>query len=79
MSVEHLNDVTVQHDTTIAKNMKKNWSVFNSVVKQQLQELPGWGLEGPDAKGLREEYHPPWGRVADDGAPLRTERDPTHI
>lgn len=80
VSVERLNDVTVQHDTTIAKNMKKNRSVFNAVVKEQLQESPGWGLEGSDAKGLREEYHPPWSRVADDGAPLRrTERDPTHL
>lgn len=55
--------------------MKKNRSVFHAVVKEQLQESLGWGLQGSDAEGLREEYHPPRSRVADDSAPLRTERD----
>lgn len=80
VGVERLEDVTVQHDTTIAENVEKNWSVLNSVVKEQLQESPGWGLQGSDAKGLREEYHPPWSCVTDDRAALRTtERDPTHV
>lgn len=81
VGVERLDDVTVQHDTPIAENVEKNRSVFNTVVKEQLQESPGWGLQGSDAKGFREEYHSPWSRVTDDGAPLRTtERDPhTHL
>lgn len=60
--------------------MEKHRPVLNAVVKEQLQESLGWGLEGFDAKALREEYQPPWSCVADDGAPLnRTERKPTRI
>lgn len=80
LGVQGLEDVTVQHHTTIAEHVEKHRSVLNAVVKEQLQELPGWRLQGSDAKGLGEEYHPPWSRVTDDGAALRTtERDPTHI
>lgn len=78
VGVECLDDVTVQHGTTIAENMENYRPVFNTVVKEQLKELPGWGLQGSDAKGLREEYHPPWSCVTDDRASLRKQKEIPH-
>lgn len=81
LSVQRLKDVAVQHDTAVAEDVEQHRPVVDAVVKEQLQESPGWGPEGSDAKALGEEYHPPRSRVADDGAPLsRTKRDhPTRL
>lgn len=79
LSVKRLNDVTVEHGTTVAKDVEKHRPVLNAVVKEQLQESLGWRVEGFEAKALSEEYRPPRSCVADDSAPLNRKRTHTYL